>query len=211
MKGKWEETMKIKRIKSFAIDFIILLVFFLFVQILIPKTDYVKTLEVEQNAIMEDYFAHRIHFTEYVSSYGNVFYEASKEGQVTYLIYLIFMLSYFVVLPFLWKGRTLGCYFCNVQIERFDQGKLHIWQLFVRYSIVFGLGYVLLNNLFLLLIPKNYYFVSISVVAIFQFVVAIFSMITVIFRKEKRGLHELLSNTEITKIIDSKKYQKKNA
>ena len=69
MKGKWEETMKIKRIKSFAIDFIILLVFFLFVQFLIPKTDYVKTLEAEQNAIMEDYFAHRIDFTEYVSSY----------------------------------------------------------------------------------------------------------------------------------------------
>ena len=88
---------------------------------------------------------------------------------------------------------------------------MHIWQLFVRYSIVFGLGYVLLNNLFLLLVPKSYYFVLISVVAIFQFVVAIFSMITVIFRKEKRGLHELLSNTEITKIIDSKKYQKKNA
>ncbi len=203
--------MKIKRIKSFAIDFIILLAFFLLIQFLIPKTDYVKTLEAEQNAIMEDYFAHRINFTDYVSSYGKVFYESSKEGQVTYLIYLLFMLGYFVVLPFLWKGRTVGCFLSNVQIERFDQGKLHIWQLFIRYSIVFGLGYVFLNNLFLLLVPKSYYFISISVVAVFQFVVAIFSMFTVIFRKEKRGLHELLSNTEITKILDEKKLKEKNA
>lgn len=203
--------MKIKRIKSFAIDFMILLIFFLFVQFLIPKTDYVKTLEAEQNSIMEDYFAHRIDFTDYVSSYGNVFYESSKEGQVTYLLYLLFMIGYFVVLPFFWKGRTLGCYFSNVQIERFDQGRLHIWQLFVRYSIVFGLGYVFLNNLFLLLIPKAYYFILMSVVAVFQFVVAIFSMVTVIFRKEKRGLHELLSNTEITKIIKEKKCTEKNA
>lgn len=202
--------MKSKRIKSFIIDFVVLAIFFFLVQYFVPKTEYVKTLEAEQNAIMEDYFAHRIQFADYVSSYGNVFYEASKEDQVTYLIYLTFMLSYFVILPFLWKGRTLGCFLSGVQIERFDQGKLHIWQLFIRYSIVFGLGYVFLNNIFLLCIPKNYYFILISIVAVFQFVVAIFSMITILFRKEKRGLHELLSNTEITKIINPKKYQEKN-
>jgi len=199
--------MRIKRIKSFMIDFLILLAFFFLVQVMIPKTDYVKKLEAEQNTIMEDYFAHRIHFQEYVSLYGDVFYESSLEWQTPYLLYLIFMLCYFIVLPFFWKGRTIGCYVCGVQIERFDQGPLHPWQLFIRYSIVFGLGYVFLNNLFLLLLPSSYYFICISIVAVFQFVLAIFSMMTVIFRKEKRGLHELLSNTEITKIIDSKKYQ----
>ena len=192
------------------IDFLILLAFFFLVQVMIPKTDYVKKLEAEQNTIMEDYFAHRIHFQEYVSLYGDVFYESSLEGQTPYLLYLIFMLCYFIVLPFFWKGRTIGCYVCGVQIERFDQGPLHPWQLFIRYSIVFGLGYVFLNNLFLLLLPSSYYFICISIVAVFQFVLAIFSMMTVIFRKEKRGLHELLSNTEITKIIDKKKYEKKN-
>lgn len=203
--------MRMKRIKSFLIDFMILLFVFFLVQLCIPKTDYVKKLEAEQNTIMEDYFAHRINFKDYVQSYGNVFYESSLEGETTYLIYLIFMLGYFIVLPFFWKGRTIGCYLCGVQIERFDQGELRIWQLFVRYSIVFGLGYVLLNNLFLLILPSSYYFICISVVAIFQFVLAFFSMMTVIFRKEKRGLHELLSNTEITKIIDEKKYKEKNA
>ncbi len=202
--------MRVKRIKSFLIDFMILLAFFFLVQVMIPKTDYVKKLEAEQNTIMEDYFAHRINFQEYVSLYGEVFYEASLEGQIPYLFYLIFMLMYFIILPFLWKGRTVGCYVCGVQIERFDQGPLHPWQLFVRYSIVFGLGYIFLNNLFLLLLPSSYYFICISIVAIFQFVLAIFSMMTVIFRKEKRGLHELLSNTEITKIIDKKKYEQKN-
>jgi len=202
--------MRIKRIKSFMIDFLILLAFFFLVQVMIPKTDYVKKLEAEQNTIMEDYFAHRIHFQEYVSLYGDVFYESSLEGQIPYLLYIIFMLCYFIVLPFFWKGRTIGCYVCGVQIERFDQGPLHPWQLFIRYSIVFGLGYVFLNNLFLLLLPSSYYFICISIVAVFQFVLAIFSMMTVIFRKEKRGLHELLSNTEITKIIDKKKYEKKN-
>ena len=173
--------MRIKRIKSFMIDFLILLAFFFLVQVMIPKTDYVKKLEAEQNTIMEDYFAHRIHFQEYVSLYGDVFYESSLEGQIPYLLYLIFMLCYFIVLPFFWKGRTIGCYVCGVQIERFDQGPLHPWQLFIRYSIVFGLGYVFLNNLFLLLLPSSYYFICISIVAVFQFVLAIFSMLTVIF------------------------------
>lgn len=197
--------MRIIRIKAYIIDFILLMLVLGLVHLCIPKTDYIRSLEGEQDAIMEDYFSGRIDFAQYINSYGEVYYQISLEEQLPYLIYLIFMLCYFVLLPYLWKGRTIGCYLCNVQIERFDQGILHPWQLLVRYSIVFGLGYVLLNNICLAILPSSSYFITISVIAIFQFVIAVFSMLTVLFRKEKRGFHELLSNTEITRIIDWKK------
>lgn len=197
--------MKKVRIKAYLIDFLVLFLALLVINLVLPKTDYVKELETEQNAIMEDYMSKRITFSNYVESYGSLYYETSSEQHLNYLIYLIFMIIYFVIIPFLWKGRTLGCYLCNVQIERFDQGRLYMWQLFVRYSIVFGIGYVFLNNILLLFLTGKTYFLTISVIAIFQFVLALFSSFTVLIHTEKRGLHELLSNTEITKIIEKPK------
>ncbi len=198
------------RIKAYLIDFIVLVLALSLINVIFPKTEYVNTLEAEQNTILEEYMGGRINFATYVENYGSLYYESSSAQSLNYLLYLIFMIIYFVIIPFIWKGRTLGCYLCHVQIERFDQGRLYMWQLLVRYSIVFGISYILLNNLLLVVLPSNYYFPIISIIAIFQFVVAIFSGFTVIFRREKRGLHELLSNTEITKIIGVKKEKKKN-
>lgn len=200
--------MRIIRIKAYVIDFIILLLALGIINLLIPKTDYYGQLQVEQNAIMEDYMSGRIDFSNYVENYGEVFYQSALENQINYLVYFLFMVWYFVIIPFIWKGRTLGCYLCHVQVERFDQGMLHMWQLMVRYSFVFGLGYVLINNIALAIFPSKYYFPVISVVAIFQFVLAIFSAITVLWKSEKRGLHELISDTELTKIIIDPRKQK---
>lgn len=193
------------RIKAYLIDFIVLFLVLTLINLLIPKTEYLNTLEMEQNAIMEDYMSGRINFSNYVNNYGALYYESAIEQQSNYLIYLLFMIIYFVIIPFFWKGRTLGCYICKVQIERFDQGRLYMWQLLVRYSVVFGIGYVFLNNVLLILLPSKWYFPIISMIAIFQFVLALFSAGTVLIHSEKRGLHELISNTEITKIINSSK------
>lgn len=197
--------MKKIRIKAYLIDFFVLFLALFIINIFLPKTEYVKELETEQNAIMEDFMSERITFSNYVENYGALYYESASEQHLNYLLYLIFMIIYFVIIPFCWKGRTLGCYLCNVQIERFDQGRLYMWQLFVRYSIVFGVGYIFLNNILLLFLTGKVYFLTTSVIAIFQFVLALFSAFTVLVHTEKRGLHEFLSNTEITKIIEKTK------
>lgn len=197
------------RIKAYLIDFLVLFLVLTLINFIIPKSDYLNILELEQNAIMEDYMSGRINFDSYVNNYGALYYEGAQEQQLNYLIYLLFMITYFVIVPFFWKGRTLGCYLCHVQIERFDQGRLYMWQLLVRYSIVFGIGYMLLNNILLVLLPSKYYFPIISIIAIFQFVLALFSAMTVLWKSEKRGLHEFLSNTEITKIIEKKEIKEK--
>ena len=198
------------RIKAYLIDFLVLLLVLTLINLIIPKSDYLNTLEIEQNAIMEDYMSGRINFSDYVTNYGALYYEGAQEQQLTYLLYLFFMIIYFVIVPFFWKGRTLGCYLCNVQIERFAQGRLYMWQLFVRYSIVFGIGYIFLSNILLICLSSKYYFPVVSVIAIFQFVLALFSAITVLWKSEKRGLHEFLSDTEITKIIEKKEIKEKN-
>lgn len=200
--------MRLIRIKAYIIDFIVLALILFLIGAVIPQSDRLKSLKAEQNTNLEEILAGRISFGEYVDTNSEVYYQAALEEGIPYLLYLLCMMWYFVFIPYMWKGRTLGCYICHVQVERFDKGKLHMWQLMVRYSFVFGLGYVVLNNLAVLLLSSTYYFPVISVIAIFQFVLAIFCAITVLLWSEKRGLHELLSNTELTKIIEPKKKRK---
>lgn len=193
--------MRIKRARAFVIDFIILLIVFNIINSIIPANKYVTELKAEQNQVLENYTSHKITFNKYIKDYSIVFYKLAKEQKVVNIIYLIFVLLYFVVLPFLWKGRTIGSYINGIQVERFDKGKLHIHQIFIRNIVVVGLGYLLLSNICIWFLPSKYYFIIISIVGILQFVLAIFSANMIMFTKEKRGIQDLISNTEMAKII----------
>ena len=105
------------------------------------------------------------------------------------IIYTCFMFIYFVFLPFLWKGRTIGTYINKIQVERFDKGKLRLHQIFIRNSIVFGLIYLVISNLCIFL-PSKYYYLVVSVIGILQIVIALFSANLILFSKEKRGIQE---------------------
>ena len=78
--------MKKIRIKAYLIDFFVL---FLALFIFLPKTEYVKELETEQNAIMEDFMSERITFSNYVENYGALYYESASEQHLNYFVYLI--------------------------------------------------------------------------------------------------------------------------
>lgn len=193
--------MRIKRARAFIVDFIILLIVFNIINSIIPANQYINELKAEQNQVLENYTSHKITFDKYIKDYSIVFYKLAKEQKVVNIIYLIFVLLYFVVLPFLWKGRTIGSYINGIQAERFDKGKLHIHQIFIRNIVVVGLGYLLLSNICIWFLPSKYYFIIISIVGILQFVLAIFSANMIMFTKEKRGIQDLISNTEMAKII----------
>ena len=130
-----------------------------------------------------------------------------KIFKIVNIIYLIFILCYFVLLPFLWKGRTIGTYINGIQVERFDKGYLFLHQLFIRNFIVIGLGYLLIRTLGIYILPSKYYFLVISIVGLLQIVLAVFSANMIMFTKNKRGLQDILSNTEMAKIIKVKNHQ----
>ena len=199
--------MRIKRFRAFIIDFIVMALAFYLINVAVPKTRSVKALEAEQNEITENYMQRNITFEDYFTEYGEVVYNLDKEQKIVNIIYLIFILCYFVLLPFLWKGRTIGTYINGIQVERFDKGYLFLHQLFIRNFIVIGLGYLLIRTLGIFVLPSKYYFLVISIVGLLQIVLAVFSANMIMFTKNKRGLQDILSNTEMAKIIKVKNHQ----
>ena len=193
--------MRIKRTVSFIVDFLVILIAFFIINIVFPSTSEVKELKAKQNEVIEKYTMHEIDFKTYIKDYSIVIYKLDKEQIVGNIIYLVFMLGYTTLLPFLWKGRTIGSFICGIQVERFDKGYLYIHQLLIRNLLVFGLGYIIAKNIFIYLIPSKYYFITISSIGIIQIVLALFSACMILFTKNKRGLQDLISNTEMARIM----------
>ncbi len=193
--------MRWKRTKAFIIDFIILFIVFNILNLVIPKDYNIKDLEARQNELIEKYTNHEILFEEYYKEYSITYYELMDKQKILNISYLLFILIYFILLPFLWKGRTFGCFLNNIQVERFDKGKLMIHQLLIRNIFVIGLLYLIVLNIGIFCIPSTHYFLIVSIVGILQMVLAIFCFNMVFFTKAKRGLQDILSNTEMVKII----------
>lgn len=192
--------MTLKRTLSFVIDFIVIIIAFNIINSVFRESNYIKELKIEQNEILEEYTSHNIGFDNYFLRYSKVVHAIAKENIVSNIIYTIFMLIYLVVVPYIFKGRTLGTYINGIQIERFDKGKLKIYQLFIRNSVVFGLIYLIVSNL-CIFISNKYYYLVISIIGLLQIIVALFSANMILFTKNKRGIQDLISNTETVKIL----------
>ena len=110
-------------------------------------------------------------------------------------------LSYlFVIMPYFLNGQTLGLFISKLRIERFTDGKLHLYQFFIRNVIIVGLGYTFLNTILIYFLNENNYYKTVSCVFVIQLILLFLSYIMVIRKREKRGLHEILSDTEVVSL-----------
>ncbi|WP_084500676.1 RDD family protein [Halalkalibacillus halophilus] len=100
--------------------------------------------------------------------YGQFFYEG-------WSILDFVNLLYFILLPIVWYGYTLGKRAVNIRIRRVDQEKI-------------GLKTMLLRE-----------FLSAFLYAITLGILAIVSLFMVVFREDKRAIHDLIAGTYVAK------------
>ena len=102
--------MTFKRTLSFIIDFIVILIVLNIINSFFQQSNYIIELKAEQNQILEEYTSHEIGFDRYFVKYSTVTHNLAKEQIEVNIIYTCFMFIYFILLPYFWKGRTIGTY-----------------------------------------------------------------------------------------------------
>lgn len=192
--------MRLDRIKAYLIDLVVILVIYVISTNVIPRSDLLKKYKSDERELHENYVEKKISMSEYTKQYEVLYYNISKESKINDIVYVVSLLIYFVVVPFFLNGQTLGLFLTRLRIERFTIGKLHMWQLLVRNVVIVGLGYSIFRvSLVYFLDAKIYYKVLLGISAV-QILLLLLSWIMVIRKKEKRGLHEILSNTEVVSL-----------
>ncbi|NLL44664.1 MAG: RDD family protein [Mollicutes bacterium] len=190
-----------RRFSAYVIDIMIVgALILLFNHFIIPENNNISVLNQELNDLNERIIQKEITFSSYVIHLSEIIHNLDEERIMTYIINAILIITYFAIIPYFKDGKTLGNYIVGIRIIREDREYLSLNNLLIRNMIINGLGYLLTSLVFVYLLPSFSYFIVVSIFGVIQIILVIVSVFMVIYRRDKRGLQDILSKTRV--IID---------
>lgn len=189
---------KLQRLGAYIIDYIfILLLITLLGQLrfLNPTFDeyyktYDESMEMISNTNEEDIFK-LLESEEY--SLAN--YNLAKYSVSISIISIIVYLGYFVGFQKWNKNQTLGKKLFNIEVASIKNTDVKWWQILLREIIIYNLIAEILYVILILFLNVNSYFMISNIILAISSLISLINVILILFRKDGRGLHDLLAKT----------------
>lgn len=182
-----------KRMTAYLIDIIIMLIILGFISVLYKPDDI--TLNNNLNLLTMQYASGDITFTNYMIESSEIYKQIDLNNLIINIINAVYIIGYFIILPYFNNGQTIGKKMMSINVRAISNGKLTIQKLFIRNLIINGLFYLLAVIICSLIIPAQYYFITVTILGIIQIGLILSSMFMVVYRKDKKGLHDLIART----------------
>lgn len=182
-----------KRMTAYLIDIIIMLAILGLINILYKPDN--TMLNNDLNLLTLSYASGDINFIQYLTQSSELYKQIDLNNIIVNIINVIYITSYFIILPYFNNGQTVGKTITDINVRATSNGKLTITKLFIRNLIINGLFYLIAVIICSLVIPSKYYFIIITILGIIQIGLILTSMFMVIYRKDKKGLHDLIAKT----------------
>lgn len=189
-----------KRILAYIVDFILIYLIFIILYKLVPRVS-IGLLNHNLNQINDYLLNNNIGLKTYLNNFAMMTYEIDKANVIQLGINTLLFIIYFIIIPLVTKGYTLGLYLFNLKID----GEISFKNLLIRSIIINGIFYMVLNIINVSLFNYKLYFILTTILGFIQFLLVIISLFMIIYRKDKRGLQDILSNTKIVQKEEKKK------
>lgn len=185
-----------RRFSSFLIDILLLALFFMVAYYFIDDSD--KVIEINENIakISEQAIKHDISMKDYMVKFSENIYELDKERVLQTGFNILVIILYFIIVPIITKGYTLGMYILGIKIS----GKINVATMFLRNLVATGLLYLILSFILVYFVKDTTYFISLTILGFIQFLLVIISTFMIIYRHDKQGIQDILSGTRIVNI-----------
>lgn len=187
-----------ERLGSYFIDTII--VSLIFSIICLGFGNYTSDSEKQMQELDDKLLSEEITPEEYLEEYTEVLYDYQKENILQSGISVALTIAYFVVFQYMNKGQTIGKKILGIRVVDKDTKKtISILKGLLRSFIVFSILSGILCILLLYILNKNNYFISYSVLLFLEGIFTLTTIMFVLYRKDKRGLHDMVANTIVIK------------
>ena len=140
-------------------------------------------------------------YIEYNKIYQESNYELMKINYIPSIITIVCIILYFVVFGYFCNGQTLGKRMLQLQVVAKDNNKVNILKLFLRTIILTGVITNTLNLILLFSLSKGTFITVNEYITIITGLIEMVILFMILFRKDKRGLHDMIAGT---KVIDLK-------
>ena len=196
--------MKLKRLLAYIID--ILIVGFIAsaissIEVINPYYDnYIEAYEKyskEMDSLNEDNVFDKIKSEEFVLDYQNVL----KYGVYSSVICITCYILYFGGFQKWNKNQTVGKKLMRLKVvNKNNKDDVKVWQYLIRTLIVYNLFFSGLNVCLALCFNTKLFFTLSLIVSIIGYVITYFGYGMILFRKDGKGLHDLISGTEVMEV-----------
>lgn len=186
-----------KRFFAYIIDIFIVLVIANLITMFIPiseKTqDYYKELQTTQKKMYDK----EIDVKEYTDIVLEDNYNISKGTVLISLTSIIIYILYFVVYQVYNNGQTVGKKLIKIKVKSITDESLSINTMLFRALIIYGIAANIINLMLILLLKKELYLSISNTISIIQSLIVIISVFMILFSKQKRGIHDIITKTEV--------------
>ena len=186
-----------KRFFAYIIDIFIVLVIANLITMFIPiseKTqDYYKELQTTQKKMYDK----EIDVKEYTDIVLEDNYNISKGTVLISLTSIIIYILYFVVYQVYNNGQIVGKKLMKIKVKSITDESLSINTMLFRALIIYGIAANIINLILILLLKKELYLSISNTISIIQSLIVIISVFMILFSKQKRGIHDIITKTEV--------------
>lgn len=184
-----------KRIIAYIIDMLIFVGIITIVGLFVKDSGNLSTLNLELNSINEMALNHDITVGTYLNRFASIMQDIDLEKVLVNILNCVFIMIYFVFIPYFFDGQTIGKRLMKIKVIRKDKELLMLNDLIIRNLIINGLGFLLISLCLLYITPSMVYLIITLLLGLLQVTLVIITIFMVIYRHDKRGLHDVLGNT----------------
>lgn len=190
-----KEASTFQRITAHIIDAIILTIIVSIITFGFPRSQKYKDAEKNLNSLIEDTVINDNE--ESIDKYIENRFILDKESIPFDLISIVVSLGYFGIFAYYNSGQTIGKKLVHIKVVSDDNSEANNSQLFGRALIFDGTFLSLLSVSIISFIKINQYFYTIGIMSYIQTLIVLISFFMIAYRKDKRGLHDLICKTKV--------------
>ena len=187
-----------ERLGAYFID--MLVVSFIFSLICLGLGNNTSNTEKEMRELDDKLIKEEITTDEYYDKYSKLLYDYQKENVLQSGISVALTVAYYVVFQYMNKGQSIGKKLFKLQVVDNDTNKpISILKGLLRTFIILSILSGTLCIVYVYIFNSKNYIISYSITLMLEAIFTLTSIMLVLYRKDRRGLHDMMSNTIVIK------------
>ena len=190
-----------ERATAYIIDFLIISILLSIICYNIP-TNNVKKYEKEMEEITNKFVDQEITEKEYISKYSNILYNNQKSNVLVTEITVAVIIAYFVIFQYMNKGQTFGKKLMKIKIvNRTTKKPITIFKGFIRSMFIYNVVSSIIGIILIYITNIKNYFIFYGTISGLESLFILITIFFVLYRKDSRGIHDMMANTEVIKVV----------
>lgn len=187
----------IKRLVAYILDIIVVSIASAILALPFTMNDNYTKLYDNVMEVNTNYIKGEIDADTYTAQNIDASYDFAYAAVIVTIIQIVCYILYFGILPVYNKGQTVGKKLMHIKIQKSDDSKLGVNDMVIRAFIINSIFTSIITLLFTVFSNKTIYYYGSNALVYLQDIIIVISAFMILYRKDKRGLHDIICKTEV--------------